>query len=536
MSFKRAFFTIGGFTLLSRCTGFVRDLMAANVLGAGMAADAFFVALRLPNLFRRLFAEGAFTISFVPLFSAALKDSQSEARQFAEEALAMLMVALLPFTLFMMLIMPWFMHIITPGYASDPVKFALAVDLSQITFPYLMLISLSSLLGSILNAIGRFAPYAAAPIAFNLIQIVALLGWNENEIVAAHAQAWAITISGAVQLLWLAISAWRAGWAIRWRLPRMTERVRRLLRLIGPGALGGGVMQVNIFIDMVLASLLPAGAVSYLAYADRLYQLPVGVIGIAIGTALLPSLSRTVREGIAGKAIGEQNRAIEFGLYLGLPSAVGLALLAEPILAVMYERGAFTAEASHFTAWAVAAYALAIPAYMISKVLTVAFYAREDTKSPFLISLRTVVVNTIAAFCFIQLFTHMGYLTIAHAGIALATALTAWLNVLLLAQRLKSHGHFAVDATLLARSLRIVASAATMGVALWLMAGALQPYFRGHAVYIEVAALSFAVAAGAIIYFGMAHVTGAQRLDEVARLLRRRSKDTGAPPPEAAEG
>lgn len=536
MSFKRAFFTVGGLTLLSRCTGFIRDLMAANVLGAGMAADAFFVALRLPNLFRRLFAEGAFTISFVPLFAAALKEGQEEAHSFAEEALALLMVALLPFTLFMMLIMPWFMHIITPGYASDPVKFALAVDLSQITFPYLMLISLSSLLGSILNAVGRFGPYASAPVAFNFVQILALIGWNENELVAAHAQAWAITISGAVQLVWLAISAYRAGWAIKWRFPRMTERVKKLLRLIGPGALGGGVMQVNIFIDMILASLLPAGAVSYLSYADRIYQLPIGVIGIAIGTALLPALSRSVREGDPVKTLAEQNRAIEFGLYLGLPAAVGLAIIPEPILAVMYERGAFTAEATHFTAWAVSAYALAIPAYMISKVLTVAFYAREDTKSPFLISLRTVFINSIAAFSFIQLFRLSGHESIAHAGIALATALTAWLNVAFLGYRLKQRGHFAVDAELMAKTLRVLLSAALMGVVLWGLSVWLQPYYRGHSVFIEFGALGFLIAASAVTYLAAAHFSGAQRLDEVMALLRRRKGAPEAPPPDVTDG
>lgn len=536
MHFKQAFFTVGGFTLLSRFVGFFRDVLAASVLGAGMAADAFFVALRLPNLFRRLFAEGAFTISFVPLFSAALKEGQEEARSFAEEALAVLVMALLPFTLFMMLVMPWFMHIITPGYAGDPVKFALAVNLSQTTFPYLMLISLTALLGSMLNAVGRFGPYAASPVAFNVVQIIALLGWNDSEVQAAQAQAWAITISGAVQLVWLAFSAYRAGWAIRWRLPRLTERVKKLLRLIGPGALGGGVMQVNIFIDMVLASLLPAGAVSYLSYADRLYQLPVGVIGIAIGTALLPALSRTVRSGNPAAALAEQNRAIEFGLYLGLPAALGLALIPVPILAVMYERGAFDAAASESTAMAVAAYALAIPAYMISKVLTVAFYAREDTKSPFFISLRTVAANSIAAFGFIMAFRHFGYLHAAHAGIALATALTAWLNVALLAHRLKGKGHFAADAQLYNKVGRILLSSAVMGVVLWGLSTLLQPYFRNHPVYIEVAALAACIGISGAVYLGMAHVTGAQRLNEVLLLLRRRKGQAAALPPDVSEG
>ena len=528
MSFRRAFFTVGGLTMLSRLTGFLRDMLAANYMGAGMVADAFFIALRLPNLFRRMFAEGAFTISFVPLFTGELKKSKPEAKQFAEEALALLMTVLVPFTLVMMLTMPWLMHIITPGFEGE--KMELAITLSIITFPYLLLISLSALLGSVLNGMGRFAPYAAAPVAFNLMQILALWLALDYFETPAHALAWAVSASGAVQLVWLAFSAQRAGMSLSIIRPRLDDRMRHFLRLVGPGALGAGVMQVNIFIDMVLASLLPTGGVSYLSYADRLYQLPVGVIGIAIGTALLPLLSQVIYSGEHERALSEQNRAIEFGLYLGVPAAVALALVSEPIMAVLFERGQFTPAISHATALALAAYALSIPAYMVNKVLTTAFYAREDTNTPFRISLVTVIVNTLFSIVVIQTMLHTGHAEIAYIGLALATALTAWLNFALLSLTLRKRGHLVWDARLRRTVGRIALSAAGMAVLLLGLSRLLWDWFRSTR-WLELIALGVLVGGGGLAYLALAHVTGAQRLDEVLRRLKRKS---GPPPlPEA---
>ncbi len=529
MTFRKAFFTVSGLTMLSRVTGFLRDVMAANILGAGMAADAFFVALRLPNLFRRLFAEGAFSISFVPLFTGELKEGRAEARAFAEQALAGLLLVLVPFTVVMIAVMPWFMHVITPGYADNAEKFALAVRLSEITFPYLMLISLAALLGSMLNAVGRFGPYAMAPIAFNLTQLVALFIWRSNELEAAVAQAWAVTVSGAIQLIWLVVSARRAGWNLRLIRPQMTPKMRRLLQLIGPGALGAGVIQVNIFIDMVLASLLPAGAVSYLSYAERLYQLPIGVIGIAVGTALLPILSNTLRTAPPEKAHDEQNRALEFALYLALPAAVALVVIPVPILTVLFQRGAFDATVTYYTAWAGATYALAIPAYTINKVLTVAYYAREDTRSPFLVSMQTVGLNTGISLLLILSLRHSAYADIAHAGLAFATSSTAWINSWLLARGLRRRGHFVPDADFRARLTGTALSGLGMAVVLWLSARGLEPWFHA-ALPLKIVALALVASAGTVTYFALAHATGAQRLDEVKNLLRRRApKGTDAP-------
>ena len=312
--------------------------------------------------------------------------------------------------------------------------------------------------------------------------------------------------------------------------------MKRLLTLIGPGALGAGVMQINLFIDMVLASKLPQGAISYLSYADRLFQLPVGVIGIAIGTALLPLLSHTLREQPKEQALAEQNRAIEFGLYLGLPAAVGLAVIPGPILMVLFERGAFTPEVTAMVALALGAYACAIPAFMVSKVLTVAFYAREDTRSPFIIALRTVLINTLISLGLLGTFVYLGHAQIAHMGLAMSTALTAWINMLLLGHRLRAMGYLVPDALLGRRIGAMVFSVLVMAGILWLGQHALMPHFRSHTL-LEVAALGGLIGAAGLIYLALAHFSGAQRLDDVLRLLRRRGPKNHDPsPPLAPEG
>ncbi len=527
MTFKRAFFTVSGLTILSRITGLVRDIMAANILGAGMAADAFFVALRLPNLFRRLFAEGAFSISFVPLFTTALKEGKEEARTFAEQALAALLLVLIPFTTLMIVIMPYFMHVITPGYSDDPEKFSFAITLSRITFPYLLLISLAALMGSIMNALGRFGPYAAAPVAFNLTQLIALFFWNDNQIQAATAQAWAVTISGAVQLIWLIYAARKIDWKIRLVRPVLSPKIKRLLVLIGPGAMGAGIMQINIFIDMILASKLPEGAISYLSYSERLYQLPIGVIGIAISTALLPILSHALRTQPMEKAHEEQNRAIEFGLYLALPAAIALIFIPREILSVLFERGKFTPEVSYYTALAASAFALAIPAYTVNKVLTVAYYAREDTRTPFLISVRTVILNSVLAVSVIYLMLGTKYESIAHAGLALCTSMTSWLNAYFLSQRLKHDGHWVADQHFWPRIGAIFMSGFALGFVLWILSFLLEPAFS-QTLWIRIAALGITVVIGMMSYFSIAHITGAQRLDEAWKMMKRRRNN--APP------
>ena len=341
MTLLRSVATVGSYTLISRIFGFVRDILTAAILGAGPVADAFFVAQRLPNLFRSLFAEGAFSAAFVPLFAGTMAEQGTEAaRLFAEDALAVLLAALLGFVLLGEIFMPEVMQMIAPGFSAEPDKFDLAVDLARITFPYLLFIALVALQGGVLNSVDRFAAAAATPVLLNLFLIAALLlmrrfGWRDG-----RALAWAVTAAGFAQFLWLMFSCGRAGLALRLPLPRLTPAVRRTLAVMAPGTIGAGVTQLNLLISTALASFLPGGSVSYLYYADRLNQLPLGVVGIAVGTAILPSLSRQVRLAQLTDAVATQNRGIELALLLTLPAAVALALLATPILAVLFQRGA----------------------------------------------------------------------------------------------------------------------------------------------------------------------------------------------------
>ncbi|NBC32005.1 MAG: murein biosynthesis integral membrane protein MurJ [Alphaproteobacteria bacterium] len=518
MPLLRAVATVGGLTLLSRVAGFVRDVLMAAVLGAGPVADAFFVALKLPNLFRRLFAEGAFSVSFVPLFSAELQSrGRPAARRLAEEALALMVAVLAPLTVLAVAAMPWIIPVMAPGFVDDGDRYALAVEFARITFPYLFVMSLVALMGGVLNALDRFAPFAAAPVLFNLTLISALLGATAWFATPGHALAYAVAAAGIVQLLWLAWHCRRAGFALRLPRPRLTPAMRRLLRLMGPGALGAGVMQINLFVDTLLASLLPAGAISYLYYADRLYQLPLGVIGIAIGTAVLPILSRQVEAGGASAAnapaMDTQNRALEFGLMLALPAAAALMVIPAPILTVLFERGAFGPEETMATAAALAAYALGIPAYILVKVLSTAYFARQDTASP----VKVAVVCTMANIALsLSLIWWLG-----HVGIALATGITAWVNAALLARGLRRHGFLAVDARLRRRLPRMALATAGMAAALYGGALLLAATLAGG-LALQIAALAGLVLGGAAVYLALVVLTGAARLQDVAALLKAR--------------
>src|ERR1700739_4381200 len=351
MSLLRSVATVGSYTLISRILGFIRDVLTAAILGAGPVADAFFVAQRLPNLFRSLFAEGAFSAAFVPLFAGIMAEhGKGPARIFAEDALAVLLAALLGFVLLAEIFMPAVIDVIAPGFRREPEKFELAVDLARITFPYLLFIALVALQGGVLNSVERFAAAAGTPILLNLFLIAALLmmrrfGWRDG-----RALAWAVSAAGFAQFLWLLFAFGRGGLALRLPLPRLTQGVRRTLAVMAPGTIGAGVTQLNLLISTALASLLPSGSVSYLYYADRLNQLPLGVVGIAVGTAILPSLSRQVRLGHHAESVATQNRGIELALLLTLPAAVALALLATPILAVLFQHGAFGASDAEKTA------------------------------------------------------------------------------------------------------------------------------------------------------------------------------------------
>jgi putative peptidoglycan lipid II flippase len=515
MALIRSLATVGGYTGISRVLGFVRDILIAAVLGTGPVADAFIVAFKLPNLFRRLFAEGAFNAAFVPLFAKRLEqEGEAAAKAFAEQTLAVLLSVVAAVCFLSMLAMPWLMYGLAPGFEEDPEKFALTVELSRITFPYLLFMSIVALLSGILNSLYRFAAAAAAPVLLNICFIVALVLVLPFSGLPGHLLAWTVAVAGIGQFLMLMIAASRAGMSLRLRRPRLTPGVRRLLALMLPGLLSAGAIQINLLVGTVIATL-QAGAVSYLYYADRVYQLPLGLIGIAFGVVLLPDLSRKLRAGADAAAMHSLNRGLEMAMLLTLPAAVALLVIPKQITIVLFERGAFDRLATDATSWALAAFAAGLPAFVLIKIFQPAFYAREDTVTPLKMALISIAVNIALS---LALFWPLG-----HTGIALATSVSAWLHALLLGGRLGIMGFLQPDAGLRRRWPRILLAAVAMGAVLWVSADLLAAWFDGAPPF-RILALMLLVTGGLVVYAGLAFALGAVDREALRGLLRRRAK------------
>jgi len=514
MSLAKAVAIFSSFTLISRILGFVRDILAASILGAGFVADCFFVALKLPNFFRRLFAEGAFSASFVPVFTATLtQGGKEEALSFAESAFSSLIVVLLFLVAVMEIFAPAMIYVLAGGFSDDEVKFQLAVLLTRITFPFLLFISLVSLLGGILSALGKFSETAATPIILNLCMISALIFFSDTLDTPAHSLAIAVSFAGLVQLIWLYLACRRVGYKIRLVLPRMTPKIKEMLIIMMPAALGAGVIQVNLMLDMIIASHLPDGSISFLFYADRLNQLPIGVIGVALGTVLLPLLARNIAEGNTEECSANQNRAIELGLFLTIPAAVAFMIVPYQLIHVLFERNAFTATDSWQTAYALAAYAAGLPAYVLAKVFSPGYFARKDTRTPVKFALVALTVNVILNLILMQYF--------AHVGLAMATALSAWLNVAMLSGGLIRRGHFSFDSSVLRRIAKYLLASAVMGGVVWGIAGQLTDMFAGQMVE-KISGLLILVLAGMGSYLVMAFMTGAVKPAELKLLFRKK--------------
>ncbi len=516
MALLRSMMTVGGWTAASRVLGFLRDVLFAGVLGDGPLADAFFVAFKLPNFFRRLFAEGAFNAAFVPLFARKLEqEGEASARRFAEDSLSVLLAMTLGLTVLALIFMEPLVLVLAPGFSGDPEKLAATVALSRITFPYLLFMSLTALLSGLLNSLYRFTAAAAAPVLLNVIFLICLGG--VIPFIAAQAAglalSYAVALAGLAQFLLLYWSAARAGMALRLPVPRLTPGVRRLFRLMGPGILSGGAVQINIMVGTIVASLQP-GAVSWLYYADRVYQLPLGLIGIALGVVLLPELSRKLRAGNDGAAMHSMNRGLEISLLLTLPATVALLIVPLPIIVVLFERGAFDREAAEASAWALAAFASGLPAYILLKPLQAGFFAREDTVTPLKMALASVLVNVGLS---VGLFFAMG-----HVGIALATALAAWLHALLLGGSLIGRGYLTFDQRLRRRLPRALLASLVMGLVVWGIAQGVAPWLDlGLAA--KAGALGCLVAGGLVSYFGLAFATRALEREDLKLLTRRRA-------------
>jgi putative peptidoglycan lipid II flippase len=503
------FLTVGSWTMVSRLVGFLRDVMMAAYLGAGPVAEAFLIAFSLPNMFRRFFAEGAFNFAFVPMFAKKLEAGE-DAQGFARDAFNGLAGILIVFTVIGTIAMPWLVWAMASGFAGDA-RFDLAVLFGRISFSYILFISLVALLSGVLNAFGRFTEASFVPVLMNLMFIAAMLladrlGWDMGLTLA-----WTVPLTGIAQLAFTWVAANRAGFRFRPGWPRMTPELKRLAIIAGPAVLAGGVVQVNLLVGRQVASFTE-GAVAWLSYADRLYQLPLGVVGIAIGTVLLPDLSRRLRAGDMQGGRDSFNRGAEFALALTIPAAVALVVIAMPLTTVLFQRGAFGADDAANTALALAAYGLGLPAFVLHKVLQPLFYAREDTRSPFRYAVVSMVVNAVFA---VGLMPVMGFV-----AAALATTVAGWIMVWQLWAGSRRMGEAAqTDARFRRRLWRIIAASLVMGLCLIAAEVVLGPALGTPGL--RYAALAGLVGIGGVSYFGAGTAFGAFRLADFRSLLRR---------------
>ena len=425
MKLIKPFLTMSGLTFVSKILGFFRDILIATFVGAGFIADVFFVAFKLPNFFRRLFAEGAFSAAFVPIFSSILKkNGKSKALQFGSEVLSLLFFILFLVIIIFEFLMPLVVYFLAPGFAQDPEKLNLLIELSRITFPYLFFISLVSLYTGVLNSFNKFAIGAASPILLNLTFIIFILCFREIFETKGHMLSWAVFFAGLFQLVFLIFGIFRNNLEIFFVKPKFSKYIKKLFKLIIPGAIGAGVIQINLLVDVILASFLNTGSISYLYYAERINQLPIALIGVALGTALLPTLSKQISQNEKSKAIYTQNRAIEFCLLLAIPASVAIFIIAEPIIGSFFERGEFSAIDKLLSAKALQAFAVGVPAYVLVKILTPIFFARQNTVTPVKIAIFCVFINFLFNIILMQFYQHV--------GIAIATAISSWVNCILL--------------------------------------------------------------------------------------------------------
>ena len=512
------FFTVGIWTLLSRVLGFARDIMIAGYLGTGIVAQAFLMAFALPNLFRRFFAEGAFNMAFVPIFSKKV-EADEDALAFAQDAFVGLTFILTILSVIAIVAMPWLVTAIASGFLGDE-RFDLAVAYGRWAFPYILFISLAALLSGVLNAIGRFMAAAAAPVLLNIIFIAAMvlasIGSESSDTFSVQkdvgwALAYAVPLSGIAQLFIVWFAARAAGFPLRLGVPRMTPDLKRLAVIAAPAALAGGVIQINLLVGRQVASFFD-GAVAWLSYADRLYQLPLGVVGIAIGVVLLPDLSRRLRANDVAGGRAAFNRAAEVSLALTVPAAVALCVIPVSLVSVMFQRGAFDATDTDATALAVAVYGLGLPAFVLQKTLQPLFFAREDTKRPFYYALVAMVLNFALA---VGLSPFIGFV-----AAAIGTTLTGWAMVILLWRGSREMGGAAqLDDRFKSRIGRIVLAALGMGLLLWLSQWVLWPWLMASGI--RYMALAVLVAIGIVGYFALGHLIGAFRLAEFRGALRR---------------
>lgn len=525
MSLFKSIATFGGFTLVSRVTGFLRDMVLANFLGAGAVADAFFVAFKLPNLFRSLFAEGAFTTAFVPMLSHKLvAEGKPKAVAFAAQTISVLTFFLALFVLLMELIMPDVVELMAPGFIEHGGKIDLAINLSRITFPFLLFISIVSFQSGILNSLGKFAAPAAAPVILNLMMIFSIFIFVPFTDSPACGIAVGVTFAGFIEILWLTWFLRRENVYLKPRFDIFTltkdPEIRTLFKRITPGVLGAGVYQINMLVDTILVSLVGTGAISWLYYANRLQQLPLGVVGAAIGVAVLPILSQHLKADNRDEACRIQNKAVEYGALLSIPAAAALIVLAEPIINILFQHGRFGTLETQMTAQAVIAYAIGLPAYVLVKAMAPNFFARGDTKTPVKYSIVVLLTNLSFAVILMKPF--------GHVGIATATTIAAFVSLYQYYRGLKKRNYWTCPGALMRQGLKILLCSALMGAALYCSELLLNLHY-GNWLHLSLIPKIFIFGLlcvlGVATFVITAKIFGVLDINEIIKMMTRRGKN-----------
>lgn len=514
MSLFKSAFIVGGGTLLSRIVGYIRDIFIAYFLGVGALADAFFVAQRLPNCFRSLFAEGAFNAAFVPMFSSKLaSEGKEKSVTFASHVFSFMAIFIAVFSIIIMIFMPYVTSILAWGFKGNEEQFSTTVELSRIAFPYLLLVSLVALQSGVLNSLGKFGPPAITSVLLNICMIIALFTLTDIAGSAAHALAWGMTISGVVQFVWLYFSNWRVGVVLKPGIPKIDADVKFMLKKMVPGIIGSSATQLNIVINTMLATLIPGG-VSYLYYSDRLVQFPMAIIGTAMGTALLPLLSKQFKLGNVAEAIQSQNKGLVFSMLFTIPSAFALATISAPLIDLMFARGQFNASDVKATSYALTAYAVGLPAFVLIKVFTPGFFANGDTKTPVRIAIVSIIFNIIMSLSLIN--------WLQYIGLALATSFASILNASLLWFLLVKRGMFKIERAVFVQCGRILASASIMSILLIIQQYVLESDFMNKGVMREAMYIMILIFSGIFFFFLSLRLLGGYKFKLIVERMRRR--------------
>jgi putative peptidoglycan lipid II flippase len=500
MRLIRSIVTVGVYTIGSRVVGFLRTTLQASLLGAGPMADALVIAIKIPNVLRRMFAEGAFNASFVPIFAGLLaREGPEKARSYAENIFSILLIALVILTLVAEFLMPHLITVVVSGFSRTPERLMYTIEYTRITFPFILFISICALFSGILNSLEKFAAAAASPMFGNigiLVTVYALVPFVNN---VGRAFSFGICVCGIIQAFWVLWPAWRRGMGLRLCLPHFGPDIKKFFKLLGPAALGSGVVQVNIFLDMLIASYLPTGSVSYLEYADRLNQLPLSVIGIAIGTALLPLLSKQIRTQEMTAAHTTQNLALEYAMVLAIPATIGLFVLAYPSSQTVFQHGRLGPTDTLEVSYTLMAFALGLPAYILIKIFSTIFFARENTVTPVVVACIAVVLNLALNLLL--------YRSFAHVGLAFSTATSAWFNAFLLAYLLHRPGHLVLSGRFKKFLPKMIFSTVACLATIHLIERHTWDYLESSK-WTQISRLCLLIGGGFVIYIVMCFMTG----------------------------